>query len=287
MKHCILCGILLSAAAIPGIAQNSSQQNIFSYKAGAFEVITLVETQRSGGIPGNLIGATQEMLDQYFPDKTSVSQTNAFLVRDGARNILIDTGLGAALFDNLKAIGVAPGAIDAVLITHMHGDHIGGLAKNGAALFPNAKVYLAVTEKDYWTKTAPNQGAINALAPYGSRVETFLPGELGARTSELLPGITPIASFGHTPGHSVFLLESDGQKLLIAGDFIHVERIQFPRPDVSVSYDTDPVAAAGSRRKILEYTAANNIPVAGMHLVYPSIGRVSASGSGYVFTHVE
>jgi glyoxylase-like metal-dependent hydrolase (beta-lactamase superfamily II) len=118
-------------------------------------------------------------------------------------------------------------------------------------------------------------------------VETFRPGELGATIADLLPGIKAIAAFGHTPGHTAFMLESEGKKLLIWGDLMHAQLIQFPVPDQSVSYDTDPVAAAAIRRRILAYAALNNIPIAGMHLVYPAIGTVTAEGSGYRFTAAE
>jgi glyoxylase-like metal-dependent hydrolase (beta-lactamase superfamily II) len=114
-------------------------------------------------------------------------------------------------------------------------------------------------------------------------VETFLPGELGARLEELLPGIYPAAAFGHTPGHTVFLLDSEGDKLLIWGDLMHAQGIQFPAPEVSVTYDTDPVAAAAVRKTILEYAVKNRLPIAGMHLVYPAVGMVEAEGSGYRF----
>jgi glyoxylase-like metal-dependent hydrolase (beta-lactamase superfamily II) len=129
-----------------------------------------------------------------------------------------------------------------------------------------------------------NQGAVAALAAYPGRVETFRPGAIGTRISELLPGISPIAAFGHTPGHTLFMVESAGRKLLIWGDLMHAEAIQFPRPDISVTYDTDPAMAAASRKKVLEYVTANNIPIAGMHLVYPAVGRVSADGNGYRLT---
>jgi glyoxylase-like metal-dependent hydrolase (beta-lactamase superfamily II) len=118
-------------------------------------------------------------------------------------------------------------------------------------------------------------------------VETFRPGELGATITDLLPGIKAIAAFGHTPGHTAFMVESDGKRLLIWGDLMHAELIQFPVPDQSVSYDTDPIAAAAIRRRILAYAAQNNIPIAGMHLVYPAIGTVMAAGSGYRFTVAE
>jgi glyoxylase-like metal-dependent hydrolase (beta-lactamase superfamily II) len=280
MKRFFWYSLLLSAA-LPGFAADS---NIFAWKVGGFEVWTLVENRRQGGVPAILLGADKAALDRYYPNGTSVSETNTFLIRGGGKIILVDTGFGTTLFNSMKTLGISPDSVDAVLLTHLHGDHIGGLQRDGKALFPGAKVYLAQQERDYWTKTNVNQGAAAALAAYSNKVETFRPGELGAKIAELLPGITPIAAFGHTPGHTLFMVESNGQKLLIWGDLMHAEQIQFPRPDISVTYDTDPVIAASSRKKVLEYAAANNIPIAGMHLVYPAIGRVSVEGNGYKLT---
>jgi glyoxylase-like metal-dependent hydrolase (beta-lactamase superfamily II) len=283
MKNSILCGLLLGAAMIPAFAE----ENIFAYKVGKFEVWTLVEARRQGGLPSVLINADEELLNQYFPGGTSQSETNTFLVKGGGKTILIDTGFGTTLFESLKTLDISPDEIDAVLLTHLHGDHIGGLQKDGKALFPKAKIYLARQERDYWTKINVNQGAAAALAPYGKRVQTFLPGEPGSKIKALFPGVTPIAAFGHTPGHTMFMIENGGEKLLVWGDLMHVEAVQFPRPEISVTYDTDPAAAAASRKQVLEYAAANNIPIAGMHLLYPAIGTINKDGSGYSLSHVK
>jgi glyoxylase-like metal-dependent hydrolase (beta-lactamase superfamily II) len=250
---------------------------------GQYEVFLLVET-RGPGRPNILIGADKALLDRYIPGSFA-SETNTFLVRGGGKNILIDTGFGGAVFDHLKTLGLDPQDIDAVLLTHMHGDHIGGLAKEGKALFPRALVYVAKAERDYWTVSHVNQGAVAALAPYGDRVKTFVPGGLDAGGAELVPGITPIAAYGHTPGHTVFLIRGGKDQFLVWGDLMHVELVQFPRPDISVTYDTDPTAAAGARRAVLDYAAKNKIPIGGMHLVYPGVGLVRADGPGYQFIH--
>ena len=139
-------------------------------------------------------------------------------------------------------------------------------------------------EHDHFTRIAVNQGAVAALAPYGSNVITFEPSFLGGTLGELLPGITAIASYGHTPGHTAFLLESGGARLIIAGDFLHVALVQFPLPGISAVFDMDQNAAAASRRQIMGFAARNSIPLGGMHIVYPGIGTVEAAGNGYRFT---
>ncbi|GHU04129.1 hypothetical protein FACS1894147_08920 [Spirochaetia bacterium] len=275
----IMYGLLFGAMAMNGFAADE----IFSCKIGSFDVYMLVESRRQGGNSAILLNASPEQIARYIPGGSYESETNTFVIRQGTRVVVVDTGFGGAIFDSMKKLGIDPAQVEAVLLTHLHGDHIGGLQKGGKPLFPNAKVYLAKQEKDYWTLTNVNAGAVAALAAYGSKVETFLPAELGATLTEILPGISPIAAFGHTPGHTLYLVGSGGSRLLIWGDLMHVQNIQFPLPDVSVSYDTDPKAAAATRRKVLEYAAANKIAIGGMHLVYPAIGTVRTEGSGWRF----
>jgi len=279
MKKKMALGFLLGAIAAGGFA--SETDGIYTYKVGKFEVSMLVETQRTGNA-GILIGV-DEALSQYIPESGFMHSTNTFLIKTPKQNILVDTGFGGAVFEKIKKLGVEPDKVDAVLLTHMHGDHIGGLQKDGKALFSKAKVYVAAKDREYFTKTQVNDGAVAALAPYGSRVVTFEPGELGARIKDLLPGIKPIAAYGHTPGHTAFLVEDGKGKLLIAGDFLHVALVQFPAPDVSASYDVDPKAAAATRRQLLDYAAKNKIPVGGMHIVYPAVGNVETAGNGFKF----
>jgi glyoxylase-like metal-dependent hydrolase (beta-lactamase superfamily II) len=274
MRSTVLYGVLFGAMAVNSFA---AEPQIFRWKTGAFQVYMLVET-RGQGRPGILIGADDAALRQYFPDGTYLSETNTFLIRGGGRTILIDTGFGGALFDALGELGVRPEEVDAVLITHLHGDHIGGLARDGRALFPNARVYLARQER---ATAQPN--ARQALAPYGDRVETFEPSPLGSAISELFPGIKAIAAFGHTPGHTVFLIENGGEGLLIWGDLMHVQGIQFPLPDIAVTYDSDAAAATAVRKEILSYAAEQRIPIGGMHLQYPALGTVERAGEGFRF----
>jgi len=280
MKREMTMGLLFGMIAAGSFAAETD--GIFFYKVGKIEVSMLVETQREGNA-GILVGVNEAFLKQYVPASGFMQSTNTFLIKTPKNTILVDTGFGGAVFEKMKKLGVEPDKIDAVLLTHLHGDHIGGLQKDGKALFAKAKVCLSLKERDFFTKTQVNAGAVAALAPYGARVVTFEPGEFGSKLKELLPGITPIATYGHTPGHTAYLVEDGKEKLLIAGDFLHVALVQFPAPDISATYDVDPKAAAASRRQIMDYAAKNKVPVAGMHMVYPAIGMVEADGTGYRF----
>jgi glyoxylase-like metal-dependent hydrolase (beta-lactamase superfamily II) len=266
----IFLGVLCIMTAVNVFSQES---NIFTVKLGNIEVTTMVEN-RGNGRSSVLVNPDPDNMQKYLPGGSYQSETNTFLVKTPNNIILIDTGFGTTLFDNLKALGVSPNQIDTVLITHSHGDHVNGLSKDGKALFPNAKIMLAVQEKAFWTN------ASTILAPYGNNVQTFQPGELGTTIQDLLPGIKAIAAFGHTPGHTMFMVSSEGKQLLIWGDLVHVEDIQIPVPGQSVTYDSDPSAAAEIRKKVFAYISENNIPIAGMHLQFPAIAKIANDGDG-------
>ena len=275
-------------------AQEQSE-NIFTHKVGKFEVILLSEGQGQGN-SGILINATPQMLTECIPSGTFPNAYNAFLVKTPDRNVLVDAGLySAKLFSNLRSLGIDPGQIDAVLITHMHGDHIGGLLENDKAAFPKAKIYLSQPEHDFWTNDKAMQqvpeerrggflAARKMIAAYKDNVGLFQPNTLGKDLYALLPGISGIAAYGHTPGHTMYLVESNDDQMLIWGDLTHAMAIQMPYPSVAVTYDTDPKQAVITREKVLDYVSRNNIPIAGMHIPFPAMGIVSTiSSGGYVF----
>lgn len=290
LKHCSLLLLLLGVNMFSVQAQ---QKDAITFDIGSFAVSLLSEGQQQGKA-GILINATEDMMQQVLPDGTFPNAVNAFLVVTGDKTVLFDTGFGRKLFDNLNHCGKTPADIDVVILTHMHGDHIGGLLCDGETCFPSAILYIPQPEYDYWmsdeemNKLEENRRSsfINArkvIVAYKDRLQLFTPGEI-EQSQELLPGIRSVAAYGHTPGHTGYMLESDGSKLFIWGDLTHAITIQMPYPKVAVTYDVNPDMAVESRLKLLRYISENNISVAGMHIPFPGIGSVKKNNAdGYRF----
>jgi len=280
--------IILVIGLAPVMASAQENPNVFSYKAGTIEVCLLSEGQAMGNT-NIFVGASPEMIQKAVPDGTYPRSCNAFLVRISGKNILVDTGLGRNLSDNLKSFGVAPEQIDAVLITHVHGDHIGGMFKDDKAAFPNAKLYLSKPEYDYsMNGDARNATARKMIEACQSNLHVFQPNEIDGQPTVLFPEIQAVAAFGHTPGHTLFMVVSGNDKLLIWGDLTHAMAIQMPYPQVAMTYDWNTEMAIAARQKVLEYVAKNNIPVAGMHTAFPGIGKITnAPEGGYLYVPVK
>ncbi|GHT24866.1 MBL fold metallo-hydrolase [Bacteroidia bacterium] len=287
----IIGGILI--AFIPAVTLTAQVE---SFAIGSFKLSALPEGHNNGNT-ALLVGATPEVLKQYAPNGSFPMGTNAFLVRTPDKTVLVDAGYGRNLLDNLQTLNVTPENLDIVLLTHLHGDHIGGMLKDGKPVFPQAAVYMAQAEHDYWSsdeemnKVAENRrgGFLQARAviqAYRSRLHLFVPAELGKASTELIPGVTAAAAYGHTPGHTVYLLQSGTSRLLIWGDLTHAMAVQMPHPEIALSFDVNPVQAVAIRKEILQYVAKHNIPVAGMHIVPPGMGKVMKSktkGESYRF----
>lgn len=239
--------------------------------AGGINAVTLIDTQGQSDT-SLLVGASDSLKEEYFPAGKMPSQILAFWVN----GVLYDAGLrDGHIVSRLAENGIAPESVKTILITHLHMDHFGGLLDSeGKATFPNAEVYVSKPEYDYWVNELKNENVINALNPY--KVIQFAFGD------EVVTGVRAIETAGHTPGHVSYLVEADGEKLIIAGDIMHFPEIQLPHPEVAVRYDVDPVKAVQSRKFLLDYAASKNIPIAGMHITPPGIITVTKSGDGYV-----
>lgn len=228
------------------------------------------------------------------PVETSV---NAYLVNTGTKLVLIDAGAGTlfgptlgGLVANLKAAGYQPEQVDEVYITHMHPDHVGGLVAAGAPAFPQAIVRADRRDADFWLAqatldAAPEsdkgfvRGAMASLNPYvaAGRFEPF------DGAGELVPGIRAVPTYGHTKGHTMYVVESKGQVLAVLGDLMHVAAVQFPEPAVTIRFDTDPKRAAIERKRVYADSAARRHWLAVAHLPFPGIGHIRPDGHGYVY----
>ena len=280
--------IALIMVLAPAAVVAQATPNVYTHKMGAVSVSLLSEGQGSGN-SSIFVGATPEMIQKSMPEGSYPRSTNAFLIRLSGKIILVDTGTGRNLLDNLKTLGVAPEQIDAVLITHVHGDHTGGMLKDGQAAFPNAELYLSTPEHDFaMNGEARNANARRMIEVYKSKLRLFQPTEIDETPHFLFPGIQAIAAYGHTPGHTLYMVDSGGEKLLVWGDLTHAMAIQMPFPQVAMTYDVNPDMAIAARKKVLVYVAKNNITVAGIHTAFPGMGKLTkAAEGGYIHTPLQ
>jgi glyoxylase-like metal-dependent hydrolase (beta-lactamase superfamily II) len=282
-------------AAAPEM-KGAEKPAFYRFKLGGFEVTTLLDGTRPGDGPHPIFGANQpaeavgELLQANFlPRDKFVNSFTPVLVNTGTDLVLFDTGLGAGarpamgrLADRIKAAGYAPEDVGIVVITHMHGDHIGGLMEETGPAFANARYVTGTREYEFWTKEAASgptaEAAKNVEAKVVPLAEKFTFLDDGGTVAS---GITALAAPGHTPGHMVYHLESEGRRLLLTADTANHFVVSLQKPDWEVRFDMDKAKAAETRRKIFGMIAADRIPFTGYHMPFPAVGYVEAAGDGF------
>lgn len=293
---------ILFAPAMASAPQVKTQgPGFYRMMLGDFEITALSDRTFNLNLKELLTNTTPEKIDAALtraflndPVETSV---NGFLVNTGTKLVLIDAGAGTLfgptvgkLVANLRASGYTPEQVDEIYITHLHGDHVGGLMDGERRAFPNATVRCDRHDAEHWLSqaqmdAAPEarrdayKGAMASINPYAAagRFETF-EGDTG-----LTPGIRAVAAHGHTPGHTLFLIESAGRRLVLWGDLMHVAAVQFPEPSVTIRFDSDSDAAAAQRLRHFAAAATQGVWVGAAHLSFPGIGHLRREGAGYVF----
>ncbi len=281
------------------------QAGYYQMQLGDFKVIALSD----GTVPidANKLmkyarpGEINDLLKKSFQTTPVEASINGFLVIVNNQLILIDAGTAGAygpsaghLTASLINAGYKPEQIDAILITHIHVDHTGGLMDSDKMVFPNATIYVSKPEIDFWLNEANKKKAPKAMLPFFEYAEkTIVPYRKAGKIKtfgygkELFPGITPIATPGHTSGHTSYAIESKGQKLLFWGDITHIGAIQLADPSVSIEFDVYPKLAAITRKKVLAEAAKDGYWIAGSHLSFPGIGHLTAVGAKYTFEAIH
>lgn len=235
------------------------------------------------------------LLARHYLTPAMPMSVNAFIIDTGQRIVMVDTGTGASkmfgdklghVLANLRAAGYMPEQVDEIYLTHMHTDHVGGLTVDGRAVYPNAVVRADVREAGHYLsreKMAASKGdaedfesAMAMLDPYvkSGRFKPF-----DGRT-ELAPGVHAEPAAGHTPGHTVYVVQSEGEKLILWGDLMHVAAVQFPLPAATVAFDAMPAQSKANRERIYREAAREGAWVAAAHVGFPGIGKLRANGDG-------
>lgn len=297
------CTSFVAHAAAP-IAK-TPQAGFFRTTVGAFEVVAL--SDGTADLPmGKLLKDLKpkdykNAYEKAFLTETVETSVNAYLVNTGTQLVLIDTGAGnlfgptvGKLLTGLKNSGYKPEQVDAILITHMHPDHVGGLAAEQKMVFPNATVYADQADADFWLSeenlakaSEENKGffngAIASFAPYKAAGKLKpLPAD-----NKIYPGVSAYPTHGHTAGHNCYMIESNGSKLLLLGDLIHMGAVQFANPSIAIQFDTDSKVAVEKRKAVFMEAAKQGYMIGASHISFPGMGHLRSEKKGYVFIPVN
>ena len=270
------------------------------FKLGKFEVLVVKDGARPSGAPGETFGTNQkaeavgELLEKNFlPKDQFVNSFSPALINTGSDLVLFDTGFGESgrgagngrLIEGLAAAGYTPDDVTVVVLTHMHGDHIGGLMEKGAPAFPKARYVMGQAEYDFWTDEkrvgtpaeGGHKGVLASVKPLAEKA-TFI-----GDGATVVSGITSMAAFGHSPGHMIFQVESEGKQLVLTADTANHFVLSLQKPEWEVKFDMDKAAAAASRKKVFDMVATDRVAFLGYHMPFPAVGYAEKLDTGYRF----
>ena len=263
---CLACLFVFSSLLL-------AQDNTFTFNLGNYKMSSFIISEMEH--PKNLFRyENQAELEKYLKQENSnLSAINVFFIDTGKDKILFDAGTDAdVLTERLAQIKVKPEDINYICITHMHFDHIGGLVKDNKKVFTNAKIFVSEEE------LAANPNSI--LSIYKDDIVTFKQNEI------IIDNIKTIPTFGHTKGHSAFLVSSKDKSVLIWGDMLHAV-VQFENFNIYMTYDANPKQVLELRKKILNEYSQKDCYIAGAQLIYPGIGTLQKSKKGYKFIPLQ
>jgi glyoxylase-like metal-dependent hydrolase (beta-lactamase superfamily II) len=296
-----LAGPTATQAAAPPAGKQAP--SFYRSKLGDFEITVVNDGARAIPLPPTFVRnvSNAEVLAAaeaaYMPKGSIVAPFNPIVVNTGAKLVLIDTGYGPGIAPTvgllpatLAAAGIDPKAIDIVLISHMHGDHVLGLkTPDGALAFPNAEIKVPAIDWTYWMSDENMSKAPEGFqkASFGFNRKIF--SNLADKVTrfdwgkEVAPGITAVDSSGHTPGHTAFVIASGSGRLFFQGDVCNVPDLFLRNPEWQVMFDSEPEKAVATRRRIYDMASAEKILVSGYHFPFPGLGYIEKAGTGYRF----
>src|SRR5262245_61968023 len=296
-------GHLPARAAAPPAGKQAP--GFYRYKVGDIEVTAVTDGARTFPLPDNFVknagkdAVATAMSSMYMDAGKAMAPFTPVVVNTGSKLVVIDTGLGPTTFEqskgamgqfhsNLAAAGIDRNAVDAVIISHFHGDHINGLlAADNKAAFPNAEIMVPATEWKYWSDDGEMSKApdglkanfTNARRVFGALGNKVTPYETG---KELVPGIASVATPGHTPGHASHLITSGNSKVLVQADVTAAIGLLFVRnPGWHAVFDMDGALAEQTRRKTYDMAATDKMLIQGFHFPFPALGYIEKDGANY------
>jgi glyoxylase-like metal-dependent hydrolase (beta-lactamase superfamily II) len=291
-------------AAAPVAGQQAP--GFYRYKVGDFEITVITDGANRMKLPDNFVkNASRDEVNAalaaaYLEKDVFVGPYNPIVVNTGQKLVLIDTGTGEAAYTSSKgasgqfltnaaAAGIDPKAIDAVICSHFHGDHINGLLRADNSLTsPNAEVLVPAAEMKFWMddgemSRAP-KGRMEGLFKNARRVfnaEVTKRVRIYEEGKEVVPGITAVGTHGHSAGHNSHIVASGSKQVFVQADVTHSPFLFVRNPGWHAFYDQDPVMAEATRRKIYDMLVAEKMMVQGFHYPFPSVAYVEKNGSGY------
>jgi glyoxylase-like metal-dependent hydrolase (beta-lactamase superfamily II) len=292
-----------TAAAPPADKQAPA---IYRYKIGSYELTALYDGIWYRPITDKFIrnapfADVEHALDAAFmPHDKLATPFTALVVNTGSKLVLIDTGTGGQispsageLRDNLVAAGIDPNAVDAIVISHFHPDHINGIKdKDNKLIFPNAEIMVPAPEWAFWMDDANLNAAPADLKPtflnqrrifadIAKQVTHYEPGK------EVAPGVVTLPAPGHTPGHTVFVIHSGNQSLLVLSDTAQHPAVFARHPNWEAAFDVDGPEAVATRKKIFDRAAADRMLITGYHFPFPATGHLIKTATGYEHVPIE
>jgi len=245
----------------------------------------------------------RSLLSRSYLAQDVTLTVNAFLVNTGTHLVLIDTGTGTSqmfgsnlghLLANLRASGYSAEQVEEIYVTHMHTDHIGGLMPDGQPAFPRATIRADVHEAArYLSKAAMDAAPADEREDYESAVALFKPYLASGKfkpfegETQLIPGVRTVQAAGHTPGHTIYVIESGGERMLAWGDLMHVAALQFPLPSATFETEWSTTKSAQQRQAVFADVASRGDYVAAAHVAFPGIGKLRADGDAYTWVPVS